>query len=421
VRGMRRTSTGAVDRPGRRPRPGPAPSIHRRPARTTGRPSGRRGRRQRPLGAIDREAARLAVQPGHAALERPGDRELVERGCRVGLAGAQHEAEGREDDGGATHGRTAHGGPPRRKATRPGAEPVRAKHATGRAALLHSPVMHQTPIEPTAPAPPRPRRRLRGRARVARRVPWLAWPRLSSRSWPAVAGPQPRAARPRVWDVIVVGSEPEAIARPWPRPRRGAHAPRQQRPAARRPLRPRRPERARPAVDAGRLPARRCSSAGGGGSAACTRSTSTAASAPSPTCWRRPGSRCGCRSRRRAPWVEDGRVVGVLVGHRALAARQVVDGTADADLAPPPAPAAPGGSERSAGRPHGRHARVPHRRVDWAALRRGIAARARLRLRRRAGRLRPLRRPPGRLPGRGPGPAPARASTSAARTTARSW
>jgi hypothetical protein len=78
------------------------------------------------------------------------------------------------------------------------------------------------------------------------------------------------------------------------------------------------------------------------------------------------------------PWVDAGRVVGVLVGHRALAARQVVDGTADAELA-----AAAGARSSWGFGAIGWDARMADTlvfridQVDWDALRRGISARGR--------------------------------------------
>lgn len=78
------------------------------------------------------------------------------------------------------------------------------------------------------------------------------------------------------------------------------------------------------------------------------------------------------------PWVEGDRVVGVLVGHQAWAARQVVDGTADADLA-----AAAGARSSWGFGSIGWHARMADTlvfridRVDWVALRRGITERGR--------------------------------------------
>jgi hypothetical protein len=78
------------------------------------------------------------------------------------------------------------------------------------------------------------------------------------------------------------------------------------------------------------------------------------------------------------PWVIDGRVVGVRVGTRSLAARQVVDGTADADLA-----AAAGARSSWGFGSIGWDARMADTlvfridRVDWDALRRGIGERGR--------------------------------------------
>jgi hypothetical protein len=78
------------------------------------------------------------------------------------------------------------------------------------------------------------------------------------------------------------------------------------------------------------------------------------------------------------PWMVDGRVVGVLVGTRSLAAGQVVDGTADADLA-----AAAGARSSWGFGSIGWHARMADTlvfridRVDWDGLRRGIGERGR--------------------------------------------
>jgi hypothetical protein len=78
------------------------------------------------------------------------------------------------------------------------------------------------------------------------------------------------------------------------------------------------------------------------------------------------------------PWVEGDRVVGVLVGNQAWSARQVVDGTADADLA-----AAAGAHSSWGFGAIGWHARMADTlvfridEVDWAGLRRGISERGR--------------------------------------------
>lgn len=79
-----------------------------------------------------------------------------------------------------------------------------------------------------------------------------------------------------------------------------------------------------------------------------------------------------------APWMDAGRVVGVWVDGVPLAAKQVVDGTADADLA-----AAAGASSSWGFADVGLDARMADTLVfaiagvDWAALRRGVAARGR--------------------------------------------
>jgi len=79
-----------------------------------------------------------------------------------------------------------------------------------------------------------------------------------------------------------------------------------------------------------------------------------------------------------APWLDGSRVVGVLVGPHALRANQVVDGTADADLA-----AAAGARSSWGFGSIGLDARMADTAVfridgvDWDALRRGISARGR--------------------------------------------
>lgn len=79
-----------------------------------------------------------------------------------------------------------------------------------------------------------------------------------------------------------------------------------------------------------------------------------------------------------APWVEEGRVVGVWLDGAPLAARQVIDGTADADLA-----AAAGARSSWGFADVGLDARMADTLVfridgvDWGALRRGVAARGR--------------------------------------------
>ncbi len=78
------------------------------------------------------------------------------------------------------------------------------------------------------------------------------------------------------------------------------------------------------------------------------------------------------------PWLDGERVIGVLIGREALAAQHVVDGTADADLASAAGAASSWGFESI-----GLDARMADtlvfriEGVDWAALRRGVAARGR--------------------------------------------
>lgn len=78
------------------------------------------------------------------------------------------------------------------------------------------------------------------------------------------------------------------------------------------------------------------------------------------------------------PWVEDQRVVGVVVGAQALRAAQVIDGTGDADVAHAAGAGSSWGFEGI-----GYAARMVDTLVfridgvDWPALRRGIAARGR--------------------------------------------
>ncbi len=78
------------------------------------------------------------------------------------------------------------------------------------------------------------------------------------------------------------------------------------------------------------------------------------------------------------PWLNGDRVIGVLIGRDVLAARHVVDGTADADLASAAGAASSWGFESI-----GLDARMADTLVfridgvDWAALRRGVAARGR--------------------------------------------